>query len=304
MAGQFSIVWPKRRGPSDPWFRVGTVDVTTTTALVALSVVSFFVYAIDRFALLRLAFFPDYVASGQIWRIVTWPLVNQPGILVAFSIFLLWRFGNDLEAVFGRVRFLKFLLACTVIPALFTTLAHYVISGGGAIIGIQTLGFAVFVAFVAEHPNARFLFGIPAWVLAVVIVGVNTLQYLGDRLFLSLIFDFVLLAVALLLLRAFGLGSSVSWVPIVRLPRFMGSDGSVKNVKQRGVKADRVKRTKGGTPPVVGPWPGSSGGVAASNQHEIDRILDKIASTGMNSLTAKERAELEAASKARREKNL
>jgi membrane associated rhomboid family serine protease len=306
MAGQFSIVWPKRRGPSDPWFRVGSVDVTTTTFLCAICVLSFFVYAVDKSVLIWLAFVPDSVSGGQVWRVITWPLVNPPGIMVALSIFLMWRFGNDLEGQFGRVRFLRFLIACTVVPALFTTLAQYLITGGGSVLGIQTLGFAVFVAFVAEHPRAQFFFGIPAWILAVVIVGVNALQYLGDRLFLSLFFDFVLLAVTLILLRAFGFGHDVQWVPLVRLPDFMTSDGTGKKAKAKPVKAARSKSasSKGRSEPIVGPWAGSGSGPAATaTQHDVDRILDKIAASGMSSLTPAEKATLEAASRARRDKN-
>ena len=47
MPGQYSITWPNKRGPSDPWFRIGTIDVTTSVFVAAMSVVSFFVYAID-----------------------------------------------------------------------------------------------------------------------------------------------------------------------------------------------------------------------------------------------------------------
>ena len=36
MPGRFSISVPERRGPSDPWFRIGTLDVTTTVFVVIL----------------------------------------------------------------------------------------------------------------------------------------------------------------------------------------------------------------------------------------------------------------------------
>lgn len=308
MPGQFSITWPKRRGPSDPWFRVGTVDVTTTTFVVGLSVISFFVYALDKNILRWLQFWPEDVIHGQIWRLVTWPLLNEPDIWTAFSIFLLWWFGNQLENNLGRVRFAKFLLGCTVIPAVVAT-AYFYVAGGftGSNVGslllingqaIRLLELAVFVAYVAERPHARFFFGIPAWVLAAVFIGMDVLRYLGDRLFLALVFELAMAGVALLALRAFGFGQAVAWVPLVRLPPAMGGPG-VATSRRSSPKPAKKKASKGGAAPVVGPWPGST---VVASQQEVDRILDKIASSGMNSLTESEKAQLEAASRARREK--
>jgi membrane associated rhomboid family serine protease len=316
MPGQFSVVWPKRRGPSDPWFRIGTLDVTTATAVAALSLVSFFVYAADKTLLRWVAFLPPDVAHGEVWRLITWPLLNQPDIWTVFSVFLLWWFGNQLEGDFGRVRFTKFILAVALVPAILTT-GYYYLSGGLTISNLDSLGvinsraitlveLGVFVAFIAEHASAKFFFGIPAWVMGAVIIAVDVLRYLGDRLFLALVFELVMAGSALLLVRAFGFGHDVPWVPLVRLPKFLVSDGSGKTTgKPRPTAAGRtrtVKKAKRSTAPTVGPWPGSTGGPVNSTQHDVDRILDKIASSGMASLTPEERAQLEAASRARRDK--
>ena len=39
----------------------------------------------------------------------------------------------------------------------------------------------MFLVFIAEYPFARFFFGIPAWAIGAVIVGIEVLQLLGDR---------------------------------------------------------------------------------------------------------------------------
>ncbi len=39
----------------------------------------------------------------------------------------------------------------------------------------------MFLVFIAEYPFARFFFGIPAWAIGAVIVGIQVLQYLGLR---------------------------------------------------------------------------------------------------------------------------
>ena len=45
MAGRFSFSVPERRNASDPWFRVGQVDVGTTVLVIGLCVASMFVWA-------------------------------------------------------------------------------------------------------------------------------------------------------------------------------------------------------------------------------------------------------------------
>ncbi len=316
MAGQFSIVWPKRRGPSDPWFRVGTVDATTATLGAALAVVSFFVYALDKSLLQWLAFSPDRITHGQIWRLATWPALNEPQIFTALAIGIFWWVGNRLEMDFGRIRFLKFLITCTLAPAIFAT-GYYYATGGltyenaGSLVSIASQGigllvWAVLVAFIVENPNMRSFFGIKAWILASVLFGINMLQLLGDRYFLAVVFELLMVGCVLILVRAYGLGTNVSWVPLVRLPQFIISDGSGKKAKVRPTKPARSKpaSSKGKGEPIVGPWAGSGSGPAATaTQHDVDRILDKIAASGMNSLTPAEKATLEAASRARRDKN-
>lgn len=315
MAGQFSIVWPKRRGPADPWFRVGTVDVTTTTFVAALSVLSFFFYALDKSLLRWLAFYPPDIVRGQVWRLATWPLLNRPDIWTMLTIGFLWWFGNQLESDFGRVRFTRFVGCCVIVPAVVTTGCFYLIGGSTLsnlvsvgqinLEAIRLLEIGVFVAFVADRPTARFFFGIPAWVLAAVLIGMDVLRYLGDRMFLAVLFELLVAATALILLRAFGFGRSVPWVPLVRLPAFIVGPGSTRVTVERSPKPKpppRRKAKEGGST-VVGPWAGSSTGPSASSQHDVDRILDKIAASGMNSLTADEKATLEAASRARRDRN-
>jgi hypothetical protein len=78
--------------PHERWFRVGNVDVNTTTLVSALCAFSFFVYAAARDTLFDLALIPSRVTSGELWRVVTWPFVNQPDIWVALTIAIFWMF--------------------------------------------------------------------------------------------------------------------------------------------------------------------------------------------------------------------
>ena len=48
MAGRFAYSKPNRRGPNDPWFRIGTLDIGSAALLGLMCAVSVLVYAIDK----------------------------------------------------------------------------------------------------------------------------------------------------------------------------------------------------------------------------------------------------------------
>lgn len=303
---------PGRRGPSDPWFRVGNVDVTTTVLVVGVCVISLLVWAIegtDHVLLGRLVLVPDDVWNGQVWRILTWPIPNEPSIWLVFMLAVLWYFGTEIEGLLGRNRFAIFLLAVTVIPGLV-----------GALIdlpqfGIRAVELCVFLVFVAEYPFARFFFGLPAWVLAAVIVGIEFIQLLGDRDEKSIVFRLVSFAVAGVTARTMGLATNLAWIPALPI----GVAQSGRGARRRAPKPAR-RRPKGSGGQrgesgevVAGPWtssthfgpvgagplpqPPASSADAAADQAELDRLLDKISQAGMDGLSSDEKRRLNELSK-------
>lgn len=274
MAGRFQISFPGRRDKDDPWFRVGALDVTTSVLVPALCVVSMFLWAANPEFLLPLVLFADDVRHGQVWRLVTWPLANEPSIWTALTIAMLWYFGRELERMVGRVRFAWMLLLLAVIPGLV---------GTGLDInqaGIRPVEIAIFCVFCMALPDVRFFGGIPAWVFAVVIVGIEVLQLLGLREAERIVLLTVSLATALLAGRAFGVLGQYEWIP--NLGR-----------KSRGPK--RSARS-GGQQVVTGPWAGSSA-PNPRDQFELDALLDKISANGIDSLGRNEKARLNELSK-------
>ncbi|WP_117000698.1 rhomboid family intramembrane serine protease [Desertimonas flava] len=317
MASRFSFSVPGRRGPSDPWFRVGTVDVTTTVLVTALCVLSLFVYAFegDRHPVLeKLALIPDDVTSGQVWRLFTWPLANFPDggrlLWTVITIAIFWLFGREIERLMGRVRFTVFLLLLTVIPGIVGTLIDTVQ------FGIRPIEFGVFLVFVAEYPFARFFFNIPGWVVGAVLLVIEILQILADpdseR---HLIFLFVTLAVAGITAKSMGLLSSLPWMPAVPLGRFGGGGSSRRSRPKRPRAAGGGSRSPGrrsGGDVVEGPWtaprsgptgsaplppPPVSAAEAAADQAELDALLDKISDLGMDGLSSAEKQRLNELSK-------
>ncbi|MEY2754575.1 MAG: hypothetical protein RJB65_933, partial [Actinomycetota bacterium] len=159
MSGRFSISFPGRRDRDDPWFRVGTVDVTSALLVAGLCLLSMFVWAANRDFLEPLVLYSDGLWSGQIWRVITWPLANEPTIWTALNVLMLWFFGRELERMIGRNRFLWLLVLLTMLPGL----VWIGVGIDSDLYGIRQVEIAVFCLFCAEMPNVRFFGGIKAW---------------------------------------------------------------------------------------------------------------------------------------------
>ena len=307
MPGRFSISVPDRRGPSDPWFSIGTLDVTTTVFVVILGVASMLTWALEGpqhkvfFALLL---DPDKVLDGQVWRIATWPQANDlsqgQAIWFVVTLVILWYFGSALERLLGRNQFAVFLVLIVVIPGIVGTLINLPQAG------LRPVELCVFLVFVAEYPFARFVFNIPAWVFGAVILGIEVIQLLGDRNERGIIFLFSSLAVAAVTARTMGLLHELPWIPALPI-------GSRRSTSRR-TKRSRGSSSSGGGEVVAGPWTttGRSGPVrtppslpqppapppsTTSDQVELDALLDKISAVGMDGLDADEKRRLNELSK-------
>jgi hypothetical protein len=305
MAGRFSISVPGRRGPNDPWFRIGTLDVTTTVFVILMCVVSMVVWALEgpqpineRPISGKLFLWPDRVLDGQVWRVATWPVPNEPDIWLVIMLAVFWYFGTEVERLLGRVRFAVFLGLVTVIPGIFGTLIDVIEWG------IRPVELCVFLLFVAEYPFARFFFGIPGWVIGAVILGIEVLQLLSAGDEPRIVFLFVALAVAAITARPMGLLSNFPWVPAVPI------GGLGRSHRRQRSPAKKRRSRRGGGDVVAGPWTsstrsGPTGSLpqpppsvqALSDQAELDAILDKISELGMDGLTGDEKSRLNELSK-------
>jgi membrane associated rhomboid family serine protease len=281
MPGRYRFSMPSNRDRTDPWFRLGHIDVTSTVLVAFISVVSFFVYAASPDAIRTFQLLWFEVRNGQLWRLLTWPLANEPSIWVAFAILIFWYLGSQIESRLGRVRYLWLLVLVTVLPGILGTLLE--VSLGG----IRAIELAIFVVFACEYPRTPFFFGIPAWILAVVFVGIDILQLLGQRESDHLIVYIASIATAIWTARSFGMLTDFQWLPQIRLP------------KRRRTAPKGVSRGRSSTGHVVvdGPWPTTPVYKPMQDQAEVDQILDKIAVVGMDGLTADEKKRLNDASK-------
>jgi len=292
MAGRFSFQMPESRHNGNPWFRLGQLDVTTTVFVTLLIGASMILWAINPDVRFDLALIPNSITSGEVWRLVTWPLANRPDLWTIIGLAIFWYFGRELEGLMGRNRFAWFLVLLTLVPAVVATLLDL------PQFGFRPLQFSVFLVFIAQHPFARFFFGIPAWALGAVFLGLEILQLVGLREGRGIIFLFVTLATAAVAARSYGLMESLPWVPALPLPG-SESSGSSSRPSRKQRRSSRSSRSDNRV--IDGPWGATptapANPAAPALQAELDELLDKISAGGMESLSSDEKRRLNDLSK-------
>jgi membrane associated rhomboid family serine protease len=287
MPGRFSLSGfggVRGGGPRDPWFRVNQFDVNTTTLITALSGLSMLLWAISPTTLGWLVQLPYQVKRGQLWRIATWPLANPPSIWTVLTLYIFWLLGTQLENTLGRFRFLGMLAALTIVPGIIGVLINVPIGG------FRTVELGIFVAYALENPRTRFMFNIPAWIMAAVIVGIEVLQLSGNRDGGGIILLFVLLATAIVMLKSLGMGADLpDWVPRVPLPGMAGVKGKPGKAKRAKDLIKRAEKAEASVTDISTIRPMEvSPEAKRARQAKIDGILDKISAHGINSLDEEE----------------
>ena len=161
--------------------------------------------------------------------------------------------------------------------------------------GVRSVEIAVFCVFVAEYPNVRFFFGIPAWVLGVVFVGIEVLQLAGLREGERIILLFAALITAALAGRAFGLLAEFPWIP--RLAGGRRAAAAAADARHVGGTGRSSRQSRDFDRVVSGPWAGSGPAPApatgsAADHAEMDRLLDKMNSVGLSEAERRRLTEL------------
>jgi hypothetical protein len=299
MSDQFAAIF--RRRPNDGWFRAGNIDVTTTDILCGLSVLSMFLWGLFRDAWNRLPFAPVLVRDFEVWRLVTWPIATEPAIWPLLGIVFFWLFGQQLESLFGRAKFVTWVLALTIVPALILTLLGPLDNSIDFLVqfGLSNLFLGGIWVYAATYPGVKWFEVVPLWALAAVFTVLNLLQFAGTDQTGQTIFLLVSIAVALVAGRSLGLATG--W-PIPHLP--LGGIGSGSSGRSK--KKPKPKRSAGSSKSsgvVQGPWKNAPAPMpppsapSPADQVELDALLDKIGANGMDSLTGDEKKRLNDLSK-------
>lgn len=207
------------------------------------------------------------VLRGQVWRVATYGLFNPPSLQFVIDMLMFIWFGREVEKAFGRRKFFA-LYGCIylITPLLFTAIGVWrPLACAG-----ETGAFALFIAFATLYPNAVLMFDILAKWAAAVLFGLFTLMALAYHDWTGLLTLWATSGFACLFVRH---AQGAFPLPRLRLPR--------RKPKLRVLpELSPTKRA-------------ASSSAGEASMSEIDALLDKIAHSGIGSLTAKERARLE-----------
>jgi hypothetical protein len=215
-----------------------------------------------------LPFQSDRVLRGEVWRLFTYGFLNQPSIWFAIEMLMIVWFGRELEKFYGRRKFLTLYAGLYFIPPL--VLTAFGLWQPNTLAG-RSGSFGLFIGFATLYPNVAFFFNILAKWLAVILASLYTLMALSNRDTAGLIYLWTTIGFA----HAFVRDQQGRFT----LPSFRSSRGESKRESSSRAR-EKV---------------GNSETPARSTMAEVDALLDKIAQSGIGSLTAKERAKLDAA---------
>lgn len=255
---------------NQPLGRYRGVPIYLTTIIVAVIVVGLVFSALAGYlaSLAWFAFDPGlFWQQGQLWRLISYLIVDQVNFFTIFGLMFLYSFGRDCEQEMGRGRYSVFFGLLVLTPALIATLL-WLLGVGGMVAGSIHLSMGLVIAFATIYPNAEWWASIPLKFVAIGCVFLAAVGHLSQRDHVGLASTLATCAVSFGYVRAMrsGVFSGPSWTALFRRkPKFR----------------------------VLPDLPANSENPQNSSMAEMDALLDKIAHSGINSLTAKERATLD-----------
>jgi len=256
---------------------MGRFPVDVTTILVALHVVvailTCLVVAAGGGAVLNFMLFDSarVLGAGQIWRLGTYAFVHSPSMLLWFAIemYMLFVFGREVERFIGQRAYIALYALLLLVPSLVLTVWGFGQRTGLA--GSLALHFGIFVAFAAIYPAAELLLRITAKWTAVILGAIYVLQLLAYNAWTDLAVLLTSIAVGFCFVRYRGVGPELVWW---------------ENLKARLQPKPKFK---------VVPKPTPARRDDDDISESVDPILDKIARSGIGSLTPNERRILDRA---------
>ncbi len=225
-----------------------------------------------------------FLHLGRVWTAATYVLFNPPDFWLLVTCYFLWRFGEELEKFFGRRVFVRMLVIFALAAPAMLLLVGLIWPMDWRAVGINSMQYGVFLAFVTLYPRARvslILFSLEAWAIAALMIGVNVLIALSHRFWAGLVIVIGEALVAYALVRY----EQGAWSFRTLLPKLRS------RLTRRSKPQLQIVRRSREDP------------IPSSPDLDVDTILDKIGKHGLESLTPEERRTLEKASKDLRGRN-
>ena len=208
-------------------------------------------------------FDPDlFWRRGQIWRLISYVAVDQANFFTIFNLLFLYSFGRDCEREMGRGRYLAFVGLLILTPVVIAS-CLWLAGFSGGVYGSTHLAIGLVIGFATIYPNLPWLAEIPLKFVAIGCMFLAAVGHLSQRDQIGLASTLATCAVSFGYIRGMkaGLFSGFSW----------------------SLRFRRARKPAGD----IASGAGTTG--------DVDVLLDKIAKSGFQSLTAKEKLRLEAA---------
>jgi len=133
----------------------------------------------SKFGLVPYTFFQEL----NLWQPITYMFLHGNLIHILFNMLVLWMFGNELEKILGKTKFLELYFFCGVGSGIITLLFNYnsytpVVGASGAIYGL-------FTAYAIIYPNRNvyfyFLFPLKIKYLLIIISSISFLSIIMQQ---------------------------------------------------------------------------------------------------------------------------
>jgi hypothetical protein len=258
------------------YYRGHPIYLTAYLAVgMAVGIVLVLLLSSARVNIMPLAFIPGLFTHGMLWQPLTYVFVNELSFFTPFGLLCFYSWGMEVEKYLGRRRFLAICAALIAAPALFQTACYFVGFGGSPLLSNFFLISGLLVAFATLYPSIEYFGWVPLKWVAFVCIACGSLTYFPSRDWLGLATLWLDCAVA------FGMVRGTQGLLSIRLPKFRWP---ASRPKLRIVpKAERPATARFSAP------------IVSEAGQDVDALLDKIARSGLESLSPAERARLERA---------
>jgi len=271
---------------SQPLFYLGKFRIGVTELIILLELVGVLLVAFTQ-GRVPLGFSASAIFQGEVWRLMTYPLMNEVGVLYLLGLYFLYTFGRAVEAELGRRSYLTLCGGVILaVPLVFLPLHLAGLPSARLYAGSQLLHLCILIAYCVMYPHVRTaLLHIP-------------LKWLGLTFFLISIVASVriadwagVMAALLAVLMTLVLVQSSGRAGIRLLPDalLVPQRDQTTSKRRRAAKHKRGKGTAAGIKPKLAP---RTKVPLSEPPSEVDTILDKISEHGLHSLTDAERKTL------------
>ena len=261
---------------------MGRLPVYASTILVAICVAGmiatvFLTTAQGMAGIVPFRFDPQaFWKQAHLWQLFTFPLIDFPSFFYVFGLCFMYSFGVGLETHLGRRVLIRLILLLCLVPAL-TASAWWMAGVPVNLSGSINLAIGLFIAYTTLYPNVELWNWIPMKWVAFACIILNSLMFFPTHQWDQLTVFLSACAAAHIHTRY----EQGHWA----LPNFRWSrrKPAFRVVPRENAPTRSMPREEM---------------VEDEIDSEVDHLLEKIARSGLSSLTSKERTQLEKAREA------